>query len=135
MRYAVETIARDWRRVECVLVADESGCFELSVRSACCHRSLEAALLAGIGVGVHRDEKGAFQQVSRPGRIYAPNPEQAAQYEECYPKIFTNMYSTLAPLHHKNRDVVTQRVQTLVCAGKPKFTLLLNAANTIVSIV
>ena len=67
---------------------------------------LGAALLAGIGVGVYRNEQEAFQQVYQPGRIYEPTPEYAKRYATFYHEIFTEIYPTLAPLHHKIAEVL-----------------------------
>ena len=63
--------------------------------------SLGAALLAGIGIGIYRDERDAFQQVYRQGTIYEPNPEYTARYDTLYREIFLEIYPALAPLNHK----------------------------------
>ena len=67
---------------------------------------LGAALLAGIGVGVYRDEQEAFQQAYRRGKIYEPAAENIARYDTFYHEIFTDIYPTLAPLHHKIAKVL-----------------------------
>jgi xylulokinase len=55
---------------------------------------LGAAILAGIGTGVYRDEQEAYGRVYRPGTSYVPDPqahsrycELHAQYEALYPAI------------------------------------------------
>lgn len=45
---------------------------------------LGAALLAGIGTGVYRDEQDAFSQVYRPGTSYGPDPQAHDRYRELY---------------------------------------------------
>jgi xylulokinase len=45
---------------------------------------LGAAILAGIGTGVYRDEQDAFRQVYRTGTTYAPDPHAHSQYQELY---------------------------------------------------
>jgi xylulokinase len=45
---------------------------------------LGAALLAGIGTGVYRDEREAFERVWRPGAAYEPDPQAQARYAELY---------------------------------------------------
>jgi xylulokinase len=59
---------------------------------------LGAAILAGIGVGIYKDEQDAFEQVSRPGKIYEPNPENAAKYDELFP-LFEKLYPALKEIH------------------------------------
>ena len=61
---------------------------------------LGAAMLAGIGAGLYRDEREAFERVCRPGKTYWPNPENAARYRECY-RIYQQLYPTLAPISHQ----------------------------------
>ena len=58
---------------------------------------LGAAILAGIGVGVYRDEEDAFGQVYRPGRTYHPHPELTAQYARWF-EIFAGLYPALQGL-------------------------------------
>jgi len=61
---------------------------------------LGAAMLAGIGVGLYRDEREAFERVRQPGKTYWPNPENTARYRECY-RIYQQLYPTLAPISHQ----------------------------------
>ncbi len=55
---------------------------------------LGAAILAGIGVGLYRDEQDAYDHVARPGRIYEPDLALTAQYAEWY-KTFERLYPAL----------------------------------------
>ena len=55
---------------------------------------LGAAILAGIGVGLYRDEEDAFRQVYQPGRIYEPNLQHTAFYAERFP-MFEKIYPAL----------------------------------------
>lgn len=59
---------------------------------------LGAAILAGIGVGIYRDEQDAFERVYRPGRIYEPNRALTAEYAERF-KLFEQLYPSLRSLH------------------------------------
>jgi xylulokinase len=61
---------------------------------------LGAAMLAGIGAGVYRDEHEAISSVRRPGIIYEPDKERAAQYAEYYHGIYKNIYGALRDMHH-----------------------------------
>ena len=45
---------------------------------------LGAAILAGIGVGLYRDEEDALQRVYRPGKTYEPDRKRSAQYAEWF---------------------------------------------------
>jgi xylulokinase len=55
---------------------------------------LGAAILAGIGVGVYKDEADAFHQVHKTGRVYEPNPALRGLYDERY-DVFTRLYPAL----------------------------------------
>lgn len=59
---------------------------------------LGAAMLAGIGTGLYRDEDDALQRVRKPGRIYEPDPASAEQYAAWFAK-FEKIYPALRPLH------------------------------------
>jgi len=59
---------------------------------------LGAAILAGIGVGVYRDEQDAFEQVYRPGRTFEPNADLTGRYAEGF-ETFKRIYPALKPLH------------------------------------
>jgi xylulokinase len=55
---------------------------------------LGAAILAGIGTGVYRDEKDAYKQVYRPGRVYEPDMGAHEKYMELYAK-YEKLYPSL----------------------------------------
>jgi xylulokinase len=55
---------------------------------------LGAAILAGIGVGIFKDERDAYNNTYRPGEIYTPHADTAAQYEKYYP-IYKQIYPNL----------------------------------------
>ena len=61
---------------------------------------LGAAILAGIGVGLYKNEQQAFERVYKPGKIYQPNPELAPLYAEGY-QIYQQLYPVLAPVSHQ----------------------------------
>ncbi len=62
--------------------------------------SLGAAILAGIGVGLYRNEQDAFERVCKPGKTYSPDPELAPRYKEWY-RIYQQLYPALAPISHQ----------------------------------
>jgi xylulokinase len=61
---------------------------------------LGAAILAGIGVGLYRDERDAFERVHKPGTTYQPDPQLAADYAEWY-QVYKQLYPALAPVSHQ----------------------------------
>ncbi|MHB0960674.1 MAG: FGGY-family carbohydrate kinase [Pirellulaceae bacterium] len=61
---------------------------------------LGAAMLAGIGVGLYKDEEEAWQRVYRPGKIYEPNPQLAAQYVRWF-AIYRDLYPATASVSHR----------------------------------
>ena len=60
---------------------------------------LGAAMLAGIGVGLYKDEDDAFQHVYRPGCTYEPDADRSARYSEWF-SVYRNLYPTLKPISH-----------------------------------
>ncbi len=58
---------------------------------------LGAAILAGIGVGLYRDEADAFQQVYRPGQTFAPDSQRHAFYRDRF-ELFRQLYPALRPV-------------------------------------
>ncbi|HSG19055.1 MAG TPA: FGGY family carbohydrate kinase [Anaerolineae bacterium] len=61
---------------------------------------LGAAILAGIGIGLYRDEQEAFERVHKPGETYLPDPKLAPKYAEWY-QIYKQLYPVLAPVSHQ----------------------------------
>jgi xylulokinase len=61
---------------------------------------LGAALLAGIGVGLYRDEQDAFDHVCKPGRVYEPDLTLTARYTERY-RVFEQIYPALKGVSHQ----------------------------------
>jgi len=59
---------------------------------------LGAAILAGIGVGIYRDEEDAFKRVYRVGRVYEPDRVLTAQYAARF-KVFEQLYPALRSVH------------------------------------
>ena len=61
---------------------------------------LGAAILAGIGVGLYKDEQEAFARVGKPGKIYQPDTELSQEYAERF-EIYRQLYPALRPIHHR----------------------------------
>jgi xylulokinase len=64
---------------------------------------LGAAILAGIGVGLYRNEQDAFERVYKPGKTYQPDPSLASKYAEWY-QIYKQLYPVLKPVSHQLYD-------------------------------
>ena len=62
--------------------------------------TLGAAILAGIGVGLYRDEQDAFERVYKPGKTYFPDSRLTSKYKEGY-QIYKQLYPVLAPISHQ----------------------------------
>ncbi len=61
---------------------------------------LGAAMLAGIGVGIYRDEEDALAHVARPGILYEPDPPAARTYADLFP-VYRQLYPALKPISHR----------------------------------
>ena len=64
---------------------------------------LGAAILAGIGIGLYRDEQDAFERVYKPGKVYKPDRQLAARYAEWY-QIYKQLYPVLKSVNHQIYD-------------------------------
>jgi len=65
---------------------------------------LGAAILAGIGAGLYKNEQDAFERVYKPGRIYEPNAELNAKYSEWF-NAFEQVYPALKGLNGQLRKL------------------------------
>ncbi len=61
---------------------------------------LGAAMLAGIGVGLYRDDQDAFEHVRRPGKTYEPDGKLSPLYAEGF-KIYRELYPALRPISNR----------------------------------
>jgi xylulokinase len=64
---------------------------------------LGAAILAGIGVGLFRDEQDAFERVYRPGARYEPDSRHTQRYAELF-EVYRDVYPALSPVHRRIAD-------------------------------
>jgi xylulokinase len=65
--------------------------------------ALGAAILAGIGVGLYKNEQDAFDHVYKQGETFEPNPKLASLYDEGY-RIYEQLYPALKPISHQLYD-------------------------------
>jgi xylulokinase len=61
---------------------------------------LGAAILAGIGIGVYRDERDAFERVYRPGVVYEPDSHRGARYAKWF-QIYRDLYPAMKTVNHR----------------------------------
>jgi xylulokinase len=64
---------------------------------------LGAAMLAGIGVGLYRDERDAYEQVRKLGAVYEPDPALSARYTDLF-GVYQQLYPALAPISRQLYD-------------------------------
>ena len=65
---------------------------------------LGAAILAGIGVGLYRDEQEAFASVYRPGQVYEPDLRLAEQYAARF-AVFEQIYPALRGINGRLQEL------------------------------
>ena len=65
---------------------------------------LGAAILAGIGVGLYRDEHEAYHRVCRPGKTYLPDDSVAQRYAQ-WRSIYRELYPATRPISHQLFEV------------------------------
>ena len=66
---------------------------------------LGAAMLAGIGIGIYRDEADAFEHVRKSVRTFEPDPSAAAKYAKWFP-VHKSLYPALRSVSHAVADAL-----------------------------
>ena len=66
---------------------------------------LGAAMVAAVGVGIHRSFDDALKEMTHLERTFLPRPEASAVYEELYQKVYLKMYERLKPLYQAIRKI------------------------------
>lgn len=66
---------------------------------------LGAAIDAAVGLGCYPDVASAVREMTRVGRVFEPNGEAAALYDELYRRVYRRMYEQLQPLYAAIRDI------------------------------
>lgn len=67
--------------------------------------ALGAAINAAVGLGLHADYSTALSAMTRPGKVFEPNPEAVALYNELYTRVYKKMYPQLQSLYKEIRDI------------------------------
>lgn len=60
---------------------------------------LGAAILASVCLGIHKDIGAATEAMTRTGKTFTPNPENAKLYEQLYTDVYTKLYDQLKPIY------------------------------------
>lgn len=63
---------------------------------------LGAAIAAAVGLGWHADFPSAVSAMTRPGKVFVPDPQRQAVYQQLYSRVYRKMYARLQPLY---RDI------------------------------
>ena len=66
---------------------------------------LGAAMAAGIGIGVYKDFKDAYERVKQPSKLYYPDGKKHKKYQECYREVYSKIYGALKDV---NRYISTR---------------------------
>ena len=65
--------------------------------------SIVVGVPLGIGVGIYRDERDAFERVAKPGKTYEPDPKLSARYAQGF-SIYRELYPSLKSVSHRLFD-------------------------------
>ncbi|MCF0145029.1 MAG: hypothetical protein HUJ73_00430 [Eubacterium sp.] len=80
--------------------ADVTGC-RLEVPEIDEATPLGAAMTAGIGAGIYKDEYEAVNAVRRNVKVYEPNEEAHKLYDECYNDVYVKLQDALSGVNHE----------------------------------
>ncbi len=67
---------------------------------------LGAAMVAAVGLGLHPDFDTAVREMTRVGRVFAPNPNTREIYDGLYHRVYKPMYGRLKPLYEEMRRII-----------------------------
>ena len=63
---------------------------------------LGAAIDASVGLGLYPDVRAAARAMTHVGRIFEPNPQTRAVYEQLYSRVYKPMYRNSSPSTKKS---------------------------------
>jgi sugar (pentulose or hexulose) kinase len=66
---------------------------------------LGAAIVASVGLGLHRDFDAAVAAMTRTARVFDPVPHNAEIYDALYGRVYKHMYQRLAPLYAEIQQI------------------------------
>jgi len=67
---------------------------------------LGAAVVAAVGLKLHPDFDTAVRQMTRLGRVFAPNPNTREIYDGLYHRVYKRMYGRLKPLYEEMQRII-----------------------------
>ena len=67
--------------------------------------ALGAAIDAAVGLGLYADFAAAVQGMTRPGRVFQPDPQHSKIYDQLYRRVYRKMYARLQPLYRDIADI------------------------------
>jgi xylulokinase len=67
--------------------------------------SLGAAILGGIGAGVHADVPSALEGLSYTESTVEPDPDEVSFYDDAFRKVYGRLYPSLRGVHHEIEDL------------------------------
>ncbi|MCL6270434.1 FGGY-family carbohydrate kinase [Sansalvadorimonas sp. 2012CJ34-2] len=66
---------------------------------------LGAAINAAVGLGYYPDYKTAITEMTRPERVFKPDPVNTKLYNALYTEVYLDMYKRLRPLYGRIREI------------------------------
>ncbi|MBI2380788.1 MAG: FGGY-family carbohydrate kinase [Gammaproteobacteria bacterium] len=66
---------------------------------------LGAAMDVAVGLGLHRDFASALAAMTRIGRVFDPEPQTHALYDQLYTRVYRKMYERMRPLYQAIREI------------------------------
>jgi sugar (pentulose or hexulose) kinase len=66
---------------------------------------LGAAIAVAAGLGLHADFATAIRAMTRPGRVFHPDPANSRIYEQLYQRVYLKMYKRLQPMYAEIADI------------------------------
>jgi len=67
--------------------------------------ALGAAMNVAVGVGLVRDHREAVARMTRPGKVFTPNPAAVRTYDALFRRVYEPLYGRLRPLYQAIREI------------------------------
>ena len=66
---------------------------------------LGAAINTAVGLGLYKDYRTAITNMTRPCRVFQPDPANTLLYDRLYNEVYLKMYKQMQPLYRKIREI------------------------------
>jgi sugar (pentulose or hexulose) kinase len=66
---------------------------------------LGAAIAVAAGLGLHDSFSEAIAAMTRPGRVFQPDPSHRKIYDQLYKRVYLKMYKRLQPMYEEIADI------------------------------